>query len=75
MAGERLTWTLGEAAAWLHPPVSERRLRALVRDLAVERAGHRHPGSGRGHPAAVYDIDEIIELHAAVLRWLMAAPP
>jgi hypothetical protein len=68
-----VTITLAEAAGLLDPPLSERQLRAIIRELRWQPAGWRHPGTGRGHPVACYDWAEVCRLHTALLPWLAAA--
>ena len=63
------TLTLAEAAAYLDPPVTREQLAALVGALpGLRPAGTRR--RGRGKPAVVYDAADLLELHAAVARWL-----
>jgi hypothetical protein len=65
--------TLADAAAILDPPIGERQLRQIVTALRWEPCGHQ--GSGRpGHPRPLYDLAEIMRLHAALVPWLVAAP-
>jgi hypothetical protein len=64
--------TLAEAASVLDPPLSERQLRAIVRELRWQPAGWRHAGTGRGHPVACYDWAQLSRLHTALLPWLSA---
>lgn len=65
-----VTLTISEAVTVLHPPLSERQLRMIVRALGWAPAGWRHPGSGRGHPVATYPAGELFRLHAALRPWL-----
>ena len=60
--------TLAEAAELLHPPMTERQLRAIVRSLRWQPAGWRH--NGHGHPYATYRWDDIVKLHAALLPFM-----
>jgi len=65
--------TLADAAAILDPPIGERQLRQIVTALRWQPCGHQ--GSGRpGHPRPLYDLTEIVKLHAALVPWLVTAP-
>jgi hypothetical protein len=65
-----VTLTIAEAATILDPPLTERQLRAIIRELRWQPAAWRHPGTGRGHPVAAYDWAQISRLHTALLPWL-----
>lgn len=62
--------TLREFAEVLDPPVTIAKLRALICIADAEPCGYRRTGH-RGHPAAVYPADLIMDLHAAVAPWLV----
>lgn len=66
-------WTLNDAATWLDPPISAETLGLLVRAARLNPIGNRRPprGSNGGRPAAVYEIRELQELHAAFVPWLL----
>lgn len=61
--------TLAEAAEFLDPGLDEWRLRLLVKALGIRPTGRRRLGR-LGPPQHVYDAAELIELHAAVAKWL-----
>jgi hypothetical protein len=61
--------TLAEASSILDPPVSERRLRLIVRALRWQPSGYRHTGRA-GRPAPAYDAARLLQLHAALLPFL-----
>jgi len=68
---ETAALTLAEAAAVLNPPVTEAQLRVIVRALHWQPADHRHHGRATGgRPAAAYDAQELLKLHAALSPWL-----
>lgn len=64
--------TLAEASEILHPPMTERQLRDILRALRWPPSGYRHDGRP-GHPRAVYEWRDLCELHAALAPFL--APP
>ena len=64
-----VTLTLSEAAAVLNPPVTEQQLRQIVSALGWKPAGNRHTGK-RGRPWPVYNADELLRLHAALVPFL-----
>jgi len=63
-------FTLEEAAAWLDPPVTVRQLTAMVGALPGLKPVGRRSRGGPGRPALLYSADDLIELHAAIVRWL-----
>jgi hypothetical protein len=63
-------WSLGEAAEWLRPRVTERQLTRIASQLPGFLAlsiGTRPTG---GRPERVWDMADIQELHADLRRWL-----
>lgn len=58
--------TLAEAAAVLDPPITERQLRAIIRELGWKPETHRHTGCA-GRPAPAYDATRLLRLHAALV--------
>jgi hypothetical protein len=56
--------TLAEAVTVLHPPISERQLRAIVQALGWRSASHQR--GGRGHQAT-YSWTALADLHQALL--------
>lgn len=62
--------TVAEAADWLSPRLTARELGALIRIAGIERAGVRRTPGQSGKPASVYDMAELIALHAALTPWL-----
>jgi hypothetical protein len=69
---ETLLFTLAEAATVLNPPLSEKQLRGIIRELGWKPAGVR-PTGRRGHPVATFDSARIMQLHAALLPFLELA--
>ena len=67
-----VAFTLGEAAEVLDPPLTEKQLRAIIRALGWQAAGHRYTGRG-GHPFATYDMARIQRLHIALLPFMDGA--
>lgn len=61
--------TVAEAVTLLDPPMTERQLRAFVRELGWQPVSSRRSGR-RGHPVAAYDSAQIFKLHAALAPWL-----
>lgn len=59
--------TITEAVAAFDPPVSEDRLRLLVRAMAVQPCGQRRNGHA-GRPEATYDARVLMKLHALLVR-------
>jgi hypothetical protein len=60
--------TLDEAATWLHPPMTRVQLGRIVAQLPRLGPVGTRPSGGR--PVDVYDAAQLIELHAAIRRWL-----
>jgi hypothetical protein len=65
-----VTLTLAEAATILDPPMTDGQLRAIITALGWKPAGNRHTGR-RGRPWPVYNADEILKLHAALVPFLV----
>ena len=61
--------TLAEASQVLDPPMSADQLRQIVSALGWKPAGNRHTGK-RGRPWPVYNADELLRLHAALVPFL-----
>lgn len=61
--------TIIEACAWLDPQISVKTLHGLVTLLEIGHVGTRRR-AGKGRPAYVYDLAELMALHAAVCPWL-----
>jgi len=65
--------TLAEAAPLLDPPVTAEQLMRVIAQLPgllpVGTRAHGKPGP----PWLVYDLDVLMELHAALARWLTVA--
>jgi hypothetical protein len=61
--------TLAEASQVLDPPVTEQQLRQIVTALRWQPDGWRRTGRA-GHPFPVYDVAELLELHAALVPFL-----
>ena len=70
-------FTLAEAATpgLLDPPLSERQLRGIIRELRWQPDGWRHPGTGRSHPVACYSAARILALHGALAPFIGAGVP
>lgn len=60
---------MDEACAWLDPAISRPVLSGLIKLLGVEHVGTRRR-VGKGRPAYVYDVAELMLLHARVSPWL-----
>jgi hypothetical protein len=71
MAAVAVALTVAEAATVLDPPLSEQQLRAIVRAVGLLPCGRRYTGRA-GPPAATYDAEKIIRLHAAITPFLEA---
>ena len=56
--------TLAEAVTILHPPITERQLRAIVKALGWRSTNHQQ--GGRGHHAT-YPWQQLEDLHHALL--------
>ncbi len=69
--GHVATWTIAEAAAWLDPPIEEERLHWIIRALRIQPVRMSRPQARRGRPVDHYAVAEIIDLHRAVMRWLV----
>lgn len=67
---EAATWTLAEAAAWLHPAVTRAQLARIVHELPGLQPVGKRPSSG-GRPARAYDAAELMDLHSMICRWLL----
>jgi hypothetical protein len=67
---EPATWTLAEAAAWLHPPVSYAQLAGIVSNLPGIQPVGKRPSTG-GRPARAYLAADLMDLHASLHRWLL----
>jgi hypothetical protein len=61
-----VTLTIAEAATILDPPLSERQLRAIIRELRWQPAGQKRTGRP-GHPEPTYDWADISRLHTALI--------
>lgn len=66
-------WTITEACAQFADtgiPIDPRQLRLIIRALRIRPVGETTPGGrgGRGH--ALYPIDQLQRLHAALAPWL-----
>jgi hypothetical protein len=61
--------TVAEFAAVLQPPVTEDRLRAMIKVAAIMPAQWRRTGK-QGHPHPEYDYAAVARLHAALTPWL-----
>ena len=61
--------TLGEAAAILQPPMTEKQLIMVVAALNLPHCGVRHTGHS-GKPRRTYPAADLMRLHAALLPWL-----
>ena len=61
--------SLAEAVTILHPQITERALREIIRALQWQPAGHRRNGRA-GRPQALYNAAEIMRLHGALTPWL-----
>jgi len=67
--GTAVQWTLRDAAQWLRPVITEEQLSKITSALpGVAPIGYR-PGK-RGRPERIWDAADLIEIHAAVRRWL-----
>jgi hypothetical protein len=64
-----VTLTLAEAAQVLDPPMTEQQLRKIVTALGWKPDGWRHR-TGRGHPFPVYQAQDLMRLHAALVPFL-----
>jgi hypothetical protein len=63
--------TLGEAAEWLDPPMTEEQLGVIIGKLPhLKAVGTRPRDKVAGRPPRTYDAQEIMRLHAALLPWL-----
>lgn len=65
-------WTVEDATALLDPAMSVEQVRALIRAAGIQPAGHRRTGR-RGRPAETYDAEVILQAHAALVPFLVAA--
>ena len=61
--------TLAEAATLLHPPMTERQLRMIIRALGWQPAGIRR-SDRPGRRTRTYQAAEIMRLHQALTPWL-----
>jgi hypothetical protein len=68
VSDDRPSWTVDEACAWLDPAITRRQLSTLISVLGIKRVGQR-PSTG-GRPANLYDVGEVMRLHAGVSEWL-----
>jgi hypothetical protein len=71
MAAVAVALTVAEAVTVLDPPISEHRLRQIVRGVGLQPRGHRYTGRA-GPPAATYDASQLMRLHAAITPFLEA---
>jgi hypothetical protein len=62
--------TLGEAAPLLDPPVTAEQLQRIIAQLPSLNPAGTKPHGRPGPPYLLYDLDEVMELHAALARWL-----
>lgn len=62
--------TLDEFAGYADPPVTEAQLTAIVTSLPGFRKVSSRRSGGRGRPKARYSADDLMELHAALAKWL-----
>lgn len=65
-----MQFTLAEAVTMLHPPISERRLRAIIAALPGFTADGARRDGRPGHPHPTYQWAELAKLHAAITPWL-----
>jgi len=66
---ETVALTLAEAAEVLDPPMTADQLRQIIGALGWKPAGNRHTGQ-RGRPFPVYNAEELLKLHAALVPFL-----
>lgn len=63
-------FTITEAVQLLHPPITDRNLRAIIAQLpGFTPAGSRHDGTP-GRPHHTYEWADLTRLHAAITPWL-----
>jgi hypothetical protein len=66
-------WSIEDAAALLHPPMTARQVRALIDFTGLAPIGRRPSGPRGGRPAAVYDPSALMRAHAVIVP-LLASP-
>lgn len=60
-------WTVEDAAALLHPPLTVAEVREMINLLHLQPYGTRHTGR-RGRPSPTYDPTVLQHAHALVIR-------
>lgn len=60
-------WTIEDAVALLHPPLTAAEVREMIDLLHLQPCGSRRTGR-RGRPAPTYDPTVLQHAHAAVMR-------
>lgn len=65
-------WTVEDAVALLHPPMTAAQVRALIIIAGLQPIGRRRSGARGGRPAAVYDVAELLRAHTAVAPLLVS---
>jgi hypothetical protein len=68
----QLQFTLAEAVTLIDPPMTETQLRNIIRALGWKPHAWRQP-PGRGHPTALYNAADLMQLHAALVPFLRPA--
>jgi hypothetical protein len=64
-----LAFTIAEAAEVLHPHITEKQLRAIIRELGWKPDGVRRTGRS-GHPVATFDSARLMQLYAALAPFM-----
>jgi len=72
--GRRVAMTCADLAATLDPPVTAEQLMRIFAQLPGLNPVGSRPTGRPGPPYLTYDVDEVMEWHAANARWLVIPP-